>query len=174
MLYFMYQIKDLRMDLNDSKESGCSFPYSLLDLRFHSNWRVLVSDQRNLSQSKNLCKILVIFINTTAANFSELYDGICIWQDCVISLSMEQTSHILFFYFYFFFTKITLLLSDISLLISQIIQKTFVQLTCPSSALFLGDISICLVAWSHLAYVSSQAWKWNQQKIQCTATNSGR
>lgn len=31
------------------------------------------------------------------------------------------------------------------------------RLTCPSSALFLGEFRICLVAWSHLECVSSQA-----------------
>lgn len=31
------------------------------------------------------------------------------------------------------------------------------RLTCPSSALFFGEFRICLVAWSHLEYVSSQA-----------------
>lgn len=30
-------------------------------------------------------------------------------------------------------------------------------LTCPSSALFLGKLRICLVIWSHLVCVSSQA-----------------
>lgn len=30
-------------------------------------------------------------------------------------------------------------------------------LTCPSSALFLGKLRICLVIWSHLLCVSSQA-----------------
>lgn len=36
------------------------------------------------------------------------------------------------------------------------------MLTCPSSALFLGKLRICLVVWSHLAYVSSQAWRWSR------------
>lgn len=44
------------------------------------------------------------------------------------------------------------------------------MLTCPSSALFLGKLRICLVAWSHFAYVSSQAWGWTQQSISCTLT----